>query len=117
MIVSLPEDVHVEERLGDTWQITMTFQDSAGAAESHSGATWRGQVKTSRTSASSFATFTFDTTNAATGIILATIAAATTATATVDTIYYFDIEETTSGGAVVTHMLGDVVWRQDVSRA
>ena len=114
--VPLPAPIHFEEILGDTWAITMAFQDETGTAESHSGSTWRGQVKTSQTG-SAFASFTFDTASAASGLVTATIAAATTATATVGTYYHYDIEETTSGGAVVTHMRGTVVWAQDTSRA
>jgi len=109
--------VHLEEPLGDTLQITLQFLDADGAAESHSGSTWRGQVKTAKDSASSFATFSVNTASATSGIIVASIAATTTATATVGTKYYFDIEETTSGSVVTTWLSGDVTWRQDVSRA
>lgn len=117
--MTIPNPIYLQEPLGDTWRLTLAFQDQNGVAESHAGSTWRGQVKTSKTAAlgAAFATFTFDTTNQATGTVVASIAAATTATATVDTVYYWDLEETTSGGDVVTHMAGEVVWRQDVSRA
>jgi hypothetical protein len=108
----------ISETLGDTWTMTLTFQDPTGVAESHAGSTWRCQVKTVGTSASTVAAFTVDTTNAATGIIVATIAAATLlAAVTVDTLYVWDIEETASGGAVTTHIGGTVRWTQDVSRA
>ena len=106
-----------DEVLGDTFQATLTFVDSAGAAEDHSGSTWRGQVKTSPDSASSAASMSFNTDNAASGTVVATIAAATTAALTAGTVYYYDIEETTSTSAVVTHLTGRIVWRQDVSRA
>lgn len=115
--LALPADIAVEERLGDTWRVTINFLDVNGATESHAGSTWRGQIKTAKASASSFASFTVDTTNAATGIIISSLAAATTATATVDTLYYWEIEETAASGDVITHLAGTVVWRQDVARA
>lgn len=116
-LMPVPPVTVIEETLGDTWRITLVFVDENGVAESHAGATWRGNVRTSKTAVSAFASFTWDTSSQASGIVVGTIAAATTAGATVDTAYHFDVEETTSGGDVVTHMQGTVTWRQDVSRA
>jgi hypothetical protein len=62
------------------------------------------------------AAFTLDATNAATGIIVATLSSTASGTLMPGTTYVWDLEQTTAGGAVRTTHMGKITVVEDVTR-
>ena len=88
---------------GSTLQLKLTFTNPNGTARNMSGKTFTGQVRTLPSSATVSASFSFDMTNAANGIVLASLAGSATAALSVgDSItgqsaqYYYDMRYTES---------------------
>ena len=110
----LPPPVHIEEFAGDQLVITLEFQQSTGAARSKN-ATWTGQVRTAVKGGTLFASFTVDDSSESSGIVVFSVAGATTLTAELDRNYHFSLVETPASGGPFTHMRGTVVWRPQVT--
>lgn len=103
---------------GSTWNLSLTYVDSNGAAVNLSGYTARMQVRPSLESATTTASLTTENggiaITAATGGIALTLSATATAAITAAT-YVYDVEIVT--GATVTRILeGDFVVRREVTR-
>lgn len=100
---------------GDSHLLTFKAQDSAGDAVDLSGRTYLLQVRQYPDTTTVAATYTVDTSSAASGTILFTLAAATTAALTPGP-YRYDIQET-NGSTVRTPVEGVWTLTADVSRA
>lgn len=111
------ERVAIEEWLGDTLEITLEFQQSDGSARDKSASSWLAQIRTDPAASSVWATMSQNLASAASGIVVFTVAKATTQTATPGASYYVDIQETTSASADFTQWAATIVWRRDVSRS
>lgn len=102
--------------------ITLTFTDEDGTALNLTGYTFTGQVRPAALSATLSASFTFDTTNATTGIIIATLAGPATASLSPGentrdnaSIFYYDMRYTVS--SVSTYFLqGQLILDRRVTR-
>jgi hypothetical protein len=90
---------------GRKWSISWTFTDSDGVALNLSTYTFQGQIRASADPTSTLiATFSFDTTNAATGVIVASIDDSTS-TITADN-GYFDVVAIDASSKPWTYIYG-----------
>ena len=84
---------------GTDFSRQLTFKDKNDAIAPQTGATWSGKIRSSFTSSTVLASFSFDTTQADTGIIVVSLANTTTSglpsTVGTDKLVY-DIEKTLS---------------------
>jgi hypothetical protein len=89
---------------GSTLTLKLTFTNPDGSDRDMSGKTFTSQVRTLPSSSTVSASFSFDMTNASSGIVLASLAGSATAALTVgDSItgqsaqYYYDMRYTEAG--------------------
>ena len=101
---------------GDDYSHTVTLQDSAGDAYDASSSTWAAKLRATEDDATVLATLSIDTTNAATGILVCSIADTTTDDLTGSRAVW-DLEETTSGGTVTTWLKVKCAIGRDVTRS
>jgi len=101
-------------RIGDTETVTLYLQDAAGAAINITGRTYAAQIRETADASSVLASFTCAISNAAGGIMTATLPAATTAALTPGSGVW-DLQETNSS-VVTTLLAGPVTIVQDVTR-
>lgn len=99
---------------GDTFSVTVTFTDDAGAVVDKTGSTYRAQVRRTAGSTSTLASFTVDDSDIADGVIVCTLAAGLVVASLDDAVW--DLEETT-GSVVSTKLAGRVTVTSDVSRS
>lgn len=115
----LPKQIDVEMALGDTLVLTIQFYDRTGSGRRkvpHVGSTWQGQIKTAPTDLAALGTFDFDTADEDTGKIIASLDKVVTEVLSVDTPYYYDIQETEASSTRTTRIGGTVTLRQDTTR-
>lgn len=74
-----PEDLPLSIYCGDRWEHPFHFVDEAGDPVDVSGYSWAAQVRTSQTASSAEADFSFDTTDAVTGVVVMYLTKADTA--------------------------------------
>jgi hypothetical protein len=110
-----PANYPLTVRTGDTETVTVTLQDSAGAAVNITGRTYQAQIRDTAASTAVLATFTCSVTNGTAGIFACTLGTATTAALSPQTAVW-DCQETTAGGVVSTLLAGQVWVVQDVTR-
>lgn len=109
-----PANYPLTVRTGDTETVTVTLQDSAGAAINITGRTYQAQIRDTAASTAVLATFTCSVTNGTAGVFACTLGTATTAALAEQTAVW-DCQETNAG--VVTTLLAGQVWVvQDVTR-
>ena len=120
---NIPTKKQLDICQGATLSLTLTFVDTAGAARNLTGYTFRGQIRTPALAASATVSFSYDTTNAATGVILCSLTATQTAAITAgetknDTasLYYYDMENVDGSGTVDRFLEGNVILNRNVTR-
>ncbi len=101
---------------GDTFKKRLTFLDADDVAIDVSGYTFTGQVREDPDDETALADFTFDTTDAATGIVDAIIAAEDTADFPFPFVHY-DIQYANDAGEITTAPRGRLRMIKDVTRA
>lgn len=99
---------------GDTYAHELRIKDSANANVNITSRTYTGQVRKKRNSDTIAATFTSSLTNAANGIVVLSLTAASTANIPAGT-YVYDFQET-NGAAVTTLITGSCIVVGEVSR-
>lgn len=112
--MSTPAQWPLTVRTGDTETITLYLQDANGAAINVTGRTYAAQIRSTADSSTVLASFTCAISNAAGGVVTATLPAATTAALTPG-VAVFDLAET-NGSIVTTLLAGPVTIVQDVTR-
>jgi hypothetical protein len=112
--MSSPASYPLTVRIGDTETVSVTLQDSAGAAIDITGRTYAAQIRATADAASPLATFTCTITNAAAGTFACTLSAATTRALSTG-VGVWDLEETNSS-TVTSLLAGPVQIVQDVTR-
>lgn len=112
--MSTPASWPLTVRIGDTETVTLYLQDAAGTAINITGRTYAAQIRETADASSVLASFTCAISNAAGGIVTATLPAATTAALTPGAAV-FDLQETNSS-VVTTLLAGPVTIVQDVTR-
>ena len=100
---------------GDTFKKRLTFQDANEDPIDVSGYTFAGQVRADPDDEEALADFTFDTTDAADGIVDAIIAPEDTADFPFPYVHY-DIQYTDDNGVVTTAPRGRLRMIKDVTR-
>ena len=100
---------------GDTFSHLIEIKDVNGAAVNVTGRTYTGQVRQYPSSATAAATFTVDTTNAATGKVVISLSATTTAGLTPGP-YRYNVQQTV-GSTVTTLFRGAFIVLGDETRA
>lgn len=107
---------------GSTLSLVLTFRDSAGDLMNLTGFTFTGQVRKTALASSVAASFSFDTSQAATGVITATLAGTDTASMTVgetqrseDSQYWYDLRYV-SGGISTYFLEGPLTLNRRVTR-
>ncbi len=101
---------------GDDFTKRLTFADADGVAIDLSGWVFTGQVRTEADAADPvLASFSFDTTDAATGVVDASLAAADTATFSGRFVVY-DIQAVNTAGKTRTYLFGRLNILKDVTR-
>ena len=112
--MSSPANYLLNLRTGDTETVSVTLQDSAGAAVNITGRTYTAQVRATADSSSVLAAFSCSITDAAAGTFACTLSATQTAALTPGGAVW-DLAET--NGSTVTRLLaGSVVIAQGVTR-
>lgn len=118
MATALPATYNITAYRGDTKEWTLTFTDDDDAPVDMSGKTWLAQIRATLDEPDSvIATFTVDTTSAATGVLGLTLPATQSAllvTVKGKATYYWDLQATESG-VVKTWLAGKVTVTGDVS--
>ena len=99
---------------GDTYAHELRIKDSANANVNITSRTYTGQVRKKRNSDTIAATFTSTLTNAANGIVVLSLSAASTANIASGT-YVYDFQET-NGAAITTLITGSCTIVGEVSR-
>ena len=99
---------------GDTYAHELRIKDSANANVNITSRTYTGQVRKKRNSDTIAATFTSTLTNAANGIVVLSLSAASTANIASGT-YVYDFQET-NGATITTLITGSCVVVGEVSR-
>lgn len=108
-------NVPLTVRIGDTETVTLTIKNSAGNPVNITGRTYTAQIRSKPDSSTVLATFTCTITNAAGGVVTATLSATTTAALTAQKAVW-DLQEI--NGSVVTTLIGGTVTIvKDVTRA
>lgn len=119
MTTGLPGDYPLTVYRGDTKDYTLEFTETTGgAAVNLSGWTWLAEVRSTRDEPDPVtATFTVDSSDAATGVLVVTLPAVESAKLVTDAgraTYYWDLQGT-DGGVVKTWLTGKVKVTGDVS--
>jgi len=103
-------DYRFTAKQGEDEEIQITFTDEDGVALNLAGFTFTGQVRPTALSSTVSASFTFDTTDAGTGVVIATLAGSDTALMTAgenprdkSSTYYYDMRYTS--GIISTYFL------------
>ncbi len=109
-----PANYPLAVRIGDTETVSVTVQDSSGAAVNITGRTYTAQVRATADAASPLATFSCSVTNGAAGQFACTLSATTTAALSIGTGVW-DCQET-NGATVTTLLAGTVRIDRDVTR-
>lgn len=112
--MSSPANYPLTIRIGDTETITLTQTDDAGAPIDIGGRTYAAQIRATVDSSTVLASFTCAISNAAGGVMTATLPATTTA-ALSPGVGVWDLQET-NGTVVTTLLAGPVSIVQDVTR-
>lgn len=113
--MTTPANFPLSVRVGDTETISLTMQDSAGAAINIAGRTYASQIRAAAESSTVLATFNCSVVgNGSTGQVTCTLPASTTAGLSPG-IAVFDLQET-NGTVVTTILAGQVTITQDVTR-
>jgi hypothetical protein len=99
---------------GDTYAHELRIKDSANANVNITSRTYTGQVRKKRNSDTIAATFTSTLTNAANGIVVLSLSAASTANIAAGT-YVYDFQET-NGATITTLITGSCIVVGEVSR-
>jgi len=99
---------------GDTYTHELRIKDSANANVNITSRTYTGQVRKKRNSDTIAATFTSTLTNAANGIVVLSLSAASTANIAAGT-YVYDFQET-NGATITTLITGSCIVVGEVSR-
>jgi hypothetical protein len=100
---------------GDDFQKVLTFKDSSGELLDVSSWAFTGQVRADPDSTSPSASFAFDVTDAADGVVTATVDADQTAEL-VNRFYYYDLQRD-DGETTLTFIRGRLNLIKDVTRA
>lgn len=112
--MSSPANYLLNLRTGDTETVSVTLQDSAGAAINITGRTYTAQVRATADSSTVLATFSCSITNASAGTFACTLSAATTSALTPGGGVW-DLAET--NGSTVTRLIGgSVIIEKGVTR-
>lgn len=113
-VMVLPIQLTLSTYMGDTLTIRFTFTD--GTNPVNMTGTWAAQIRANANDPDPpVATFTIDTTNAATGVIVATLDAISSRNLTPGTSYVWDMQLTT-GAVITTTHAGTITTTQDVTR-
>ena len=99
---------------GDTYAHELRIKDSANANVNITSRTYTGQVRKKRNSDTIASTFTSTLTNAANGIVVLSLSAASTANIASGT-YVYDFQET-NGSTITTLITGSCIVVGEVSR-
>jgi hypothetical protein len=99
---------------GDTYAHELRIKDSANANVNITSRTYTGQIRRKRNSDTISATFTSTLTNAANGIVVLSLTAASTANIASGT-YVYDFQET-NGATITTLITGSCIVVGEVSR-
>ena len=99
---------------GDTYAHELRIKDSANANVNITSRTYTGQIRKKRNSDTVTATFTSTLTNAANGIVVLSLTAASTANIASGT-YVYDFQET-NGATITTLITGSCTIVGEVSR-
>ena len=99
---------------GDTYAHELRIKDSANANVNITSRTYTGQIRRKRNSDTISATFTSTLTNAANGIVVLSLTAASTANIASGT-YVYDFQET-NGATITTLITGSCTIVGEVSR-
>lgn len=113
--MSSPANYPLTVRIGDTETITLNLQDANGTAINVTSRTYAAQIRSTADASSVLATFTCAISNAAGGVVTATLPASTTAALTPG-VGVWDLQET-NGTVVTTLLAGPVTITQDVTRS
>lgn len=100
---------------GDDWSLPLTVKDENDTVIDMSGYSFLAQARTRAKAAAVAFTFTVDDTDAATGVLVLEVAAATTADVPAGT-YEWDLQWTDGAGDIRTILAGVVTVRPEVSR-
>lgn len=113
--MSSPANLPIVVRVGDTESLTLNLQNSDGTPINVTGRTYAAQIRSTPDSTTVLASFTCAISNAAGGVVTATLPASTTAALTPG-VAVFDLQET-NGTVVTTLLAGPVTITQDVTRS
>lgn len=105
-----PASRDLEVYAGDKYDHEITFQDADSAPLALSG-TWRAQIRAKKTDADPLVSFTIDTTNAATGVLLLSLTKEQTVA--LPSICVWDLENVTEE---MTYLAGKIRVLAQVSR-
>jgi len=113
----MPATYNITIRMGDTETISVTIQDSAGAAVDISGRSYAAQIRSNADDTTVLATFACAVVSGPAGTLSATLTSTQTAALTPG-VGVWDLQETNPVGPVVTTLLaGQVTIVQDVTRS
>jgi hypothetical protein len=108
---------------GSTLSLSLTFRDSAGALLNLTGYTFRGQIRSPALSTTISASFTFDTSSAASGVIGVSLTDTQTMSLTAgesinstESKYQYDMEYVQPGGSVTRFLEGVCIVNRNVTR-
>lgn len=113
--MSTPANLPIVVRVGDTESLTLNLQNSDGTPINVTGRTYAAQIRATADATTVLASFTCAISNAAGGVVTATLPAATTAALTPG-VGVWDLQET-NGTVVTTLLAGPVTITQDVTRS
>lgn len=111
--MSTPGTLNLSEVQGDDWTLTLSFTNSLGYAVDLSGATWNAQVRRNYKDDNVAATWTVDTSGAASGVLALSLSHTATAALT-KSHYYWDLQQTS--GTVTTLLIGEITMIPEVTR-
>lgn len=113
--MTTPATLNLEEVQGDDWLITCTFIDASGYAIDLSASTFTCQIRRGKTRNSPLAaSFSIDTTDAATGIVVLSLSSAESALLT-GRYYYYDLQQIDSDGKYTTLLGGKITLIKEVT--
>jgi hypothetical protein len=113
--MATPPTRHLSTVAGDTFSHTIEIKNANGTPINVSARTYTGQVRRYTSSTSASATFTVDMTNAATGKVVISLSATTTA-GLAPGPYWYNVQQTV-GSTVTTLFRGDFLVIGDETRA
>jgi hypothetical protein len=116
LISTLPAELDMTIYAGDTLTIQFKFTDNASNPVNMTG-TWTASIRANSGDPDPpIASFTVDSSQAATGIITVTLTSATSGVLPVATPLVWDLEQTLSSGPVRTTHRGTITVTEDVTR-